>query len=126
MPRRARWQAQAARAPAAAQDLGTSNQIAQERPDVGEPQLPHDDLRRAPAPLVLVAGHLADAEALLERLHQHFLLDRGEIRCEAEFRADVAADGPEAVLAVRQADVPAVIDGEGDQLRADVPNELFD
>jgi hypothetical protein len=40
-----------------------------------------------------VAGDLADAVALLEGLHQHFLLDRRQVGRQAEFAADVPANG---------------------------------
>ena len=41
-------------------------------------------------------------------------------------RADVAADRAEAVLAVGQPDVPAIVDREHDELRADVADELLE
>src|SRR5207244_10753841 len=100
-----------------------SNQVAQKRPHIWQPQLPDHHLRRAPAALVLMARDLADAEPLLERLHQHFLLDRREVRRQAEPRADVASNRPEAVLAIGEAGVPPVIDREHEPWRADVGEE---
>src|SRR3972149_11429673 len=103
-----------------------SDQIAEERPPIDEPQLPDDDLRCTPAPLVLVACDLRHAVALLERLHEHFLLDGREVRGETQLPSDVAPNRAESILTVGEPDVPAIVDRQRNQLRADIPDELFD
>src|SRR5207244_13064940 len=65
----------------------------------------HDALPISAA-LVLVTGDLAHAKPLLERFHEHFLLDRRQVRGEAQPPADVAADRTKPVLTVGQPYVP--------------------
>jgi len=73
-----------------------------------------------------VARDLRDAVAALERLHQHFLLNRRRVRGQPEAARHVGADGAEAVLTVGEPDVPAVVDRQHDQLRPDVADQLIE
>src|SRR5438132_14169078 len=93
-----------------AAELKRLNDIPEERPEIGEPELPHDHFRRAPAPFVLVARDLAHTIALLQRLHEHFLLDGSEVRGEPQLPGDVLSNGAKAVLAVGEPHVPPVVD----------------
>src|SRR5262245_12028101 len=102
----------------AASTVNELDDIPEEGPQVSKPQFPDDDLRRAPASLVLVARNLGHPIALLQGLHQHLLLDRGQIRGETEFPCDIFPDRAEAILAVGQPDIPAVVDSQHDELRA--------
>src|SRR6185503_109912 len=71
------------------QQARASDQVSQKGPHVRHPQLPDADLRLAPPALVLVARDLVDAIALLERLHQHFLLDGRQVRRQPQPLAHV-------------------------------------
>src|SRR5438876_9637363 len=102
------------------------NDIPEERPEIGEPELPHDHFRRAPTPFVLVARDLAHTISLLQRLHEHFLLDGGQVRCEPQLLRDVLSNGTKAILAVGEAHIPPVVDRQHDELGSEIANELLD
>src|SRR4249920_129271 len=102
-----------------------SHDVAHQRPDVRPPQPPHADLRHAPTALELVARNLHDAAAALQCAHQHFLLDGRQIRREPERARGILAQRAKSVLAVGQPDLPPVVDGEHDELRTDIAEQLL-
>ena len=73
-----------------------------------------------------MARDLADAKALLQAFISIScsMVVRFDVR--PRLPADVAADRAKAVLAVGEAHVPAVVDRQHDDLRADVPDELLE
>src|SRR5437660_12633697 len=84
------------------------NDIPEERPEIGEPELPHDHFRRAPTPFVLMARDLAHTISLLQRLHEHFLLDGSQVRSEPQLLPTLLSNRTKAILAVGEAHVPPV------------------